>query len=77
MDWQTLINIGAGCLLTIIGWFARELWDMVNKLKEAVHEIEIDLPRNYVRKEEINVRFDRIELLLDRLYEKLDQKADR
>lgn len=77
MDWQTLINIGAGCLLAIIGWFARELWDMVNKLKESVHQIEIDLPRNYVRKDEINIRFDRIELLLDRLYERLDQKADK
>lgn len=77
MDWQTLINIGAGCLLAIIGWFARELWDMVNALKESVHQIEVDLPKNYVSKDEINVRFDRIELLLDRLYERLDQKADK
>lgn len=77
MDWQTLINVGAGSLLAIMGWFARELWDMVNDLKRAIHKIEVDLPRNYVRKEDINARFDRIEMLLDKVYERLDQKADR
>jgi len=77
MDWQTLINVGAGSLLAIMGWFARELTDMVSKLKDAVHKIEVDLPRNYVRKEDINARFDRIEMLLDKVYERLDQKADR
>lgn len=77
MEWQTLINIGAGGLLAVIGWFARELWDMVRELKSAIHQIEIDLPRHYVRKEDINQRFDRIEMLLDKVYERLDQKADR
>jgi hypothetical protein len=77
MDWQTLINIGAGSILAVIGWFARELWDMVRDLKNAIHKIEVDLPRHYVRKEDINARFDRIEQLLDKVYERLDQKADR
>ena len=77
MEWQTLINIGAGGLLAVIGWFARELWDMVRELKSAIHKIEVDLPRHYVRKEDINQRFDRIEMLLDKVYERLDQKADR
>lgn len=77
MEWQTLINIGAGATLTVIGWFARELWDMVRELKSAIHKIEVDLPRYYVRKEDINARFDRIEMLLDKVYERLDQKADR
>lgn len=77
MEWQTLINIGAGAVLAVTGWFARELWDMVRELKSAIHQIEIDLPRHYVRKEDINQRFDRIEQLLDKVYERLDQKADR
>jgi len=77
MDWQTLINIGAGTILTAIGWFCREIWDSVQKLKEDVKQIEIDLPSNYVKKDEIKERFDRIELLLDKLFEKLENKADK
>ena len=77
MEWQTLINIGAGTLLTAVGWFCREIWDSVQRLKEDVKQIEIDLPSSYVKKDEIKDRFDRIEMLLDKLFEKLENKADK
>ena len=48
MDMQTLINLGAGTILTVIGWFARQLWDAVEKLKTDIKAIEIALPSNYV-----------------------------
>lgn len=77
MDMQTLINLGAGTILTVIGWFARQLWDAVEKLKECVKLIEISLPTNYVNKHEMEVRFDKIESMLSRIFEKLDHKQDR
>ena len=77
MDWQTLINIGAGTLLTAMGWFCREIWDSVKQLKSDIKQIEIDLPSHYVKKDEIKDRFDRIEMLLDKLFEKLENKADK
>lgn len=77
MDWQTLINIGAATFLTAIGWFCREIWDSVQELKRDVKQIEIDLPSNYVKKDEIKDRFDRIEVLLDKLFEKLENKVDK
>ena len=77
MDWQIIINIGGAAALSTIGWFARQLWDSVQRLKDDVKQIEINLPSNYVKKDDLAVRFDRIEHLLDRLYEKVEQKADR
>jgi len=77
MEWQTIINIGAGSSLAMLGWFARQIWDSVQDLKNDVKQIEIDLPTHYVKKDEINTRFDRVELLLDKIFEKLEQKADR
>jgi hypothetical protein len=77
MDLQTLINIGAAASLTVIGWFARQLWDAVEKLKNDVKSIEIALPTNYVRKDDMECRFDRIEAMLGRVFEKLDNKADK
>lgn len=77
MDFQVLINIGLAAGLSAMGWFARQVWDSVQKLKEDMKQIEIDLPSNYVKKDELAVRFDRIEHLLDKVYEKLDTKADR
>lgn len=77
MDWQIMINIVGGAVLSVMGWFARVLWDSVQELRKDLKQIEIHLPNNYVKKDEIIVRFDRIEQLLDRLYEKMEQKADR
>jgi hypothetical protein len=77
MEWQTVINIVAGAVLSAIGWFARELWDIVQRLKEDVKKIEVDLPTNYVRKVDIEARFDRLEVILDRIMDKLDTKVDK
>ena len=77
MDGQTLFNLAGGAILAAIGWWCRQIWDSVQRLKEDVKQIEIDLPTNYVKKNDMTVRFDRIELLLDKLYEKLEQKADK
>lgn len=77
MDWQYLFNLIGGAAALGVGWWCRQIWDSVNKLKEDVKQIEIDLPTHYIKKDEIKERFDRIELLLDKLYEKLEQKADK
>ena len=77
MDWQAIFNIIGGAVLSVMGWFARVLWDSVKELQKDLKQIEIHLPSHYVKKDELSVRFDRIEQLLDRLYERLDQKADR
>lgn len=77
MDWQIIINIGAAGVLSAFGWFARQLWEMVEKLKEDIQRIEIELPTNYVRKDEINQRFDRLESMIEKISDKLDLKADK
>jgi hypothetical protein len=84
MDWQNLINLGGASALAGMGWFARQLWDSVKELKNDVAAIRLHVSENYVKKSEIETlktemdkRFDRIELLLDRLYEKLDSKVDK
>ena len=77
MDWQILFNLGGTAVLFSIGWWCRQIWDSVQQLKQDMKQIEIDLPTHYIKKDEIKERFDRIELLLDKLYEKLEQKADK
>jgi len=84
MDWQIIINIGAGSLLTVGGWFARQLWDAVQELKKDVSKLELHLAEKYVKKSEVegfrldmDKRFDRIEHLFDKMFERLDQKVDK
>jgi Tfp pilus assembly protein PilO len=84
MDGQMIINLLAGSALAVIGWFARQLWDAVERLKSDVKDIEICLPSNYVRKQDMSAfkhdmeaRFDKIDNTLEKMFEKLDNKADK
>lgn len=77
MDDQTIINVIIGTILSVLGWFARQLWDAVQDLKHDVKSIEVDLPTFYVRKEDLESRLDRMEYSLNRIFEKLDHKADK
>jgi chaperonin cofactor prefoldin len=74
---QAIINLIIGAVLSVLGWFARQLWDAVQDLKRDMKQIEVDLPTHYVRKEDLESRLDRIEASLNRIFEKLDHKADK
>jgi len=77
MEWQTLINIGAGSVLAMFGWFARELWDIVKAIKEDVQSLEIKLAKEYTTHADMNARFDKIEIILGKIFDKLDNKVDK
>lgn len=74
---QDVINIIIGTVLSVLGWFARQLWDAVQTLKSDMKQIEVSLPTHYVRKDELEQRFDKLEVMLDRIFEKLDHKVDK
>jgi hypothetical protein len=84
MDFQPIINIGGAAALGIGGWFARQLWDSVKELKNDIANIRLHVSESYVKKSEVDSfrqdmdkRFDRVEMLLDRLFDRLDQKVDK
>ena len=72
-----IINIVLGVALSVGGWFVRQMWDAVQNLKSDIQRIEVELPTSYVRKSDLDARLDKLELLLDRIFEKLDTKVDK
>jgi len=77
MDLQTIINGLLAAILTGVGWAARELWSAVKRLREDLQKIEVALPTNYVRKDEFAEGIKEIKNMLERIFEKLDHKADK
>ena len=77
MDTQTIINLSLGAILSVLGWLARELWGAVQSLRADIHRIEVDLPKTYVIKEDLDKRMSHIEDMFQRIYDKLDEKANR
>lgn len=74
---QDILNLIFGAVMGLFGWLGRTIWDAVDSLKKDIKSIEVDLPTSYVRKEDMESRFDKIENMLNRIFEKLDSKADK
>jgi hypothetical protein len=77
MDTQTLINALFGIVLLGTGWFLNELWRAVKDLRADLHEIEAELPKEYVLKVDLDKRMEHIEQMFQRIYDKIDGKADK
>lgn len=77
MDTQTLINALFGIVLLGTGWFLNELWRAVKELRSDLHKIEADLPKEYVLKVDLDKRMQHIEDMFQRIYDKIDGKADK
>lgn len=74
---QEILNYSYAAVLALIGWLGKTLWDAVGKLKEDLKSIEIDLPKTYVSKVDIDSRLDKIDSVLDKIFERLEHKADK
>jgi hypothetical protein len=81
MDTQMLINLALGSLLALVGWLARQLWEAVERLKSDIHELEVELPSRYVRREEFSDGIKEIKDLCRQIFDKVDslekRKADK
>lgn len=87
-DWQWIINVLIMMAFSVTGWFARQVWESVNRLKEDLNKLEVDLPNTYVKQSDFIIHTDRanlanneqlseIKTLMYRMLDKLDLKADK
>ena len=77
MDTQTIVNAGFLIATGVGGWFAREMWGAVKELRRDLHQIETELPKEYVMKVDLDKRMEHIEQMFQRIYDKLEAKADK
>ena len=77
MDVQTTINLVGGAILAVIGWFARQLYQSVKDLQNDIRKIEVGLPTSYVAKTDFNDTMREIRNMFEKIFDKLDNKADK
>jgi antirestriction protein len=77
MDSQNLINAALALASSATGWFARELWAAVKELKADLAKLREELPREYVMKEDYRRDIYEIKDMLGKIFDRLDNKADK
>lgn len=77
MDGQILINLILGAACSVIGWFARELWTAVKELKVDLSKLREQLPHSYIVKDDYREDMREIRNMLEKIFDRLDNKQDR
>ena len=77
MDTQQLVNIVLSLSMSVMGWFAKELWDAVKDLKSDLAKLREDLPKTYVVKDDYRQDMNDIKIMLGKIFDKLDNKQDK
>jgi hypothetical protein len=77
MDTQTLINAAIGCVCAAAGWWLRVLWEAQQRLQSDLLKLEKELPRLYVFKDDYQQDINEIKAMLNKIFDKLDSKADK
>ena len=77
MENQQVINVFLGLGMTVVGWFARELWAAVKELKVDLAKLREDLPKEYLAKDDYKEDIREVKAMLAKIFEKLENKADK
>ena len=51
-SFKPLIEMGLWVIVATMGWFLREMWGAVKELRSDLHRLEVNLPTNYIRRDE-------------------------
>ena len=77
MELQQLINVILGATMSVVGWFARELWSAVKELKYDLSKMREDLPKTYIARDDYKDDIRDIRDMLSKIFDKLDNKQDK
>jgi len=64
-------------ILLVGGYLLRTLWEAVQELKADLAKLREELPKDYIARDDYREDIREIKALLNKLYEKLDGKADK
>lgn len=84
MDTQTMFNIAVGLVSTMMGWWLNNVWSSLKELQaadrelaEKVGELQVVVAGQYMTRDEFNNVLGQVFKKLDRIIEKLNEKADK
>jgi chromosome segregation ATPase len=77
MDWQMAFNVLFGVLAAVFGWLARTMFDAVRDLKDDLSNLREEIARDRVHRDDFKEAIREIKAGLERIYDKLDGKADK
>ena len=80
-QYKPLIEMALWVIVATIGWFLRELWGAVKELQKDIHQIEVDMPSNYVKRDDFSDEMTKLRQDIRQdfqiAFKKIDEVRDR
>jgi hypothetical protein len=77
MTWEYAFIALFGITTGVLGWISRTLWDAVQKLKDDLNKLEVNIGLNYVRYDRLQDVMKPVLEALHEIKETLKDKADK
>lgn len=77
MDSQDIFNAAITLSGAFGGWILKTIWDAIKDLKTEVRELNREVNQDFVRREDFKDSISDIKEMLNKIFDKLDNKADK
>jgi hypothetical protein len=77
MENQPLFNLIITASGAIGGWMLKVIWDAIRDLKQDISNLNKEMHQDFVRRDDFSDAVKRIEYMCERIFDKLDGKADK
>jgi len=77
MEVLSLFQALLAIAVSVAGWFLRSLWGNQTLLEKALMQHQMDVAEKYVRKDDYRADIMEIKGMLDKIFNQLNQKADK
>jgi hypothetical protein len=74
---QQLINISILLAGGFGGWMLKIIFEAIGELKKDIKELNREINEDFLRKDDYRVDINDIKAMLNRIFEKLDNKVDK
>lgn len=77
MEYQVLFNAAVSLVFILTGWLIRTMYDAITVLKKDLREIEREVHMKYISKDDYRDDMKEIKDMLNAIFNKLENKADK
>lgn len=77
MESQDIFNAAITLSGAFGGWILKTIWDAIKDLKTEVRELNREVNQDFVRREDFKDSISDIKEMLNKIFDKLDNKADK
>lgn len=77
LEWSQVIYLIITAGFAVVGYLYVQVIADLKKDRQMINDLRVELPKNYVSKDDLTSHLNRIEAMLNKIFDRLEQKVDK